>query len=366
MVRWRSNSLRTRNLVRFLSIQFVATFAAGVFLRSFPQLQLPLVAEAFLFGIPASLMVTLVVRVLFPRLNPLPYLPSVLLRAGLLVASIAAGFAIGLYLLGHAHLNVGAFDPAALKFMQSHIWRVEIRYTAVFVFIAILVYAAFEQLTRRLGPGVLESLLLGKYHHPRREERIFLFMDLKRSTQLAEQLGDLKYSALMRDYFSDLTLAILESRASVAEYVGDEIVLTWPIRRGLAHGRCLGAYLVAKDTMARRAEWYRHRYGVVPDFKAGMHCGWAVATEVGEVKTEIVYHGDVLNTTSRIQSLCNEIGVDLVISEELANRLPPVPGIALHSLGAYELRGKDRAVSVSTLAAEIPVAAIAPALHGDQ
>ena len=36
---------------------------------------------------------------------------------------------------------------------------------------------------------------------------------------------------------------------------------------------------------------------------------------VGEIKTEIVYHGDVLNTAARIQSLCKNYHTDLLISE---------------------------------------------------
>jgi adenylate cyclase len=35
--------------------------------------------------------------------------------------------------------------------------------------------------------------------------------------------------------------------------------------------------------------------------KAGAHVGRVVATEVGTIKSEIVFHGDVVNTTARVQ-----------------------------------------------------------------
>jgi adenylate cyclase len=38
----------------------------------------------------------------------------------------------------------------------------------------------------------------------------------------------------------------------------------------------------------------------VPEFKGALHGGNVVVSEVGKYKSEIAYHGDVLNTTSRM------------------------------------------------------------------
>jgi adenylate cyclase len=335
-------------VIQFLTVQLITTFAAGVFLAPFRHRDLPLPAEAILFGFPSAMMLSLVVSVLFPRLNRLRYLPSVICRSFFLIAAVNVGFAIGLWLYGCAQLDKKPFDPDVIRFVQNNAIRPDVRYGALFVVAALLVYAAFEQLTRRLGPGSLEALLMGKYHHPRREDRIFMFLDLKDSTGLAERLGELKFSALLRDFFRDLTPAIIESGATVAEYVGDEAVLTWTLRKGLRRARCVGAYWIAKRTLERKSDWYLQRYGVCPDFKAGMHCGSVVATEVGEVKVELVFHGDVLNTTARLTSLCSELGTDLIVSKELADQLPEVPGLVFHDLGTHALKGKDNAVPVVT------------------
>src|SRR5262249_40077004 len=48
-----------------------------------------------------------------------------------------------------------------------------------------------RQLDRMLGPGTLVSLLLGRYHRPVAEERIFMFLDLNDSTAIAAALGPL-------------------------------------------------------------------------------------------------------------------------------------------------------------------------------
>ena len=44
-----------------------------------------------------------------------------------------------------------------------------------------------------LGPGVLFAFVAGRYHHPRREERILLFVDMRASTAIAERLGEERF-----------------------------------------------------------------------------------------------------------------------------------------------------------------------------
>jgi len=60
---------------------------------------------------------------------------------------------------------------------------------------------------------------------------------------------------------------------------------------------------------------YLDLYGVYPEFKAGLHAGKVVVTWIGDIKKEIVYHGDVLNTTSRLEAECNRYNQTLLVSE---------------------------------------------------
>jgi len=53
------------------------------------------------------------------------------------------------------------------------------------------------------------------------------------------------------------------------------------------------------------AAYYLSKYGRVPVFKAGIHGGKVMALEVGSVKKELAYLGDIVNTTARIQGECN-------------------------------------------------------------
>jgi adenylate cyclase len=233
-----------------------------------------------------------------------------------------------------------------------------IRYAIGSTFLGILLMTFVFELDRKLGPGVLRNWLLGRYREPRIEERAFAFVDLRDSTALAEELGPLKFSALIRDFFDDMTEALTSSRGTVSHYIGDEAVLAWTMKDGKLRGDPLRFYQLFRDSLAARTVHYIAQYGVVPRFKAGAHCGPAVVTEVGRIKSEIVFHGDVLNTTARITALCGELEEEFLMSHDLAALLPPKGGVVLKDEGQHALKGKTEAVSVFGVrvvpAAELP------------
>lgn len=72
---------------------------------------------------------------------------------------------------------------------------------------------------------------------------------------------------------------------------------------------------MAKKIFEKEREKYIDTYGLVPEFKAGIHCGKVTTGEIGVIKKEILFTGDVLNTSARIQGNCNPLGVNILISE---------------------------------------------------
>jgi adenylate cyclase len=207
----------------------------------------------------------------------------------------------------------------------------------------------FLEISSLLSSSFFYNYFTGKYHRPIQEERIFMFVDVKSSTTLAEQLGDILYSKLLQDLFNDFTDAILASRAEIYQYAGDEIILTWKTATGLKDERCLYCFYLLKQCISNREEYYIKTYNSVPKFKAGMHIGKAVTTWVGKVKKEIVYHGDLLNTASRIQCKCNDFNHDFVISEVMKEVLPKrIPVTYIHQ-GEILLRGKAQPMKLYTV-----------------
>lgn len=212
-----------------------------------------------------------------------------------------------------------------------------------------LVITFINQISRRYGPGVLIPLLLGRYRDPKETERIFMLMDLKSSTAIAEQLGHLRYSAFIRDCFADINAVLFEFNAHVYQYVGDEIVVMWPVEEGLRDHSCIRFFNACEKQFLQRNNHYQTAYGVLPDFKAGVHMGKVTAVEIGEIKRDIAYHGDTLNTAARIQSVCNEHGKNLLASEYLMEMLGPHAQLQVELLGRILLKGKAVEIGVVSI-----------------
>ena len=204
----------------------------------------------------------------------------------------------------------------------------------------------FVHLDRLLGPGVLLGYVTGRYHRPRNEQRIFMFLDLKGSTTLADKMDADRYFSFLHRYFTEMSEPILETNAEIYQYVGDEIVLTWKMRKGLNEASCLRVFFLIEDQIQAHRDHFLQTYGVVPEFKAGVHTGEVITAQIGELKSEIVYNGDVLNTTARIQAQCNQLGQKLLVSKELMERLSLGPDYGVTELGAIPLRGKAEALEL--------------------
>lgn len=202
----------------------------------------------------------------------------------------------------------------------------------------------------KFGPKAFLSFLMGKYFRPKREHRIFMFMDLKSSTSIAEKLGELKYFEFLNDTFKTAIPGIMDTLGEIYQYVGDEIVISWNLRKGLKSANCLRCYFEMIDRLEDRKEYFKSTYDVMPQFKAGLHSGFAIVGEMGVIKRELVYSGDVLNTTARIQSKCNELEVNILISKTLREQINNNDiKVQPKNMGEFLLKGKTEKVEVFTL-----------------
>ena len=204
----------------------------------------------------------------------------------------------------------------------------------------------FVHLDRLLGPGVLLGYVTGRYHRPRRELRIFMFLDLKGSTQLADRMDADSYFDFLQDYFAQMSEPILETNAEIYQYVGDEVVLTWKMKNGVEEASCIRVFFKFEDQINAHRQYFLEKYGVVPEFKAGMHAGEVITAQIGDIKSEIVYNGDILNMTARIEALCNQLDRKLLVSANLVERLSLGSEYRVHPLGKVALRGKSEALEL--------------------
>ncbi len=214
-----------------------------------------------------------------------------------------------------------------------------------FSFMSIL--ASFIRLMINMfGKGQLIRILLGKYRHPSEEKRIFLILDLKSSVAAAEKLGHIRYSKLIQECYYDLDKSVLKHRGEIYQYVGDEAVVTWPYQLGIRNNHCVNCFLDFQNELEKRQPFYIQKFGLQPQFKAGLHGGSLTVAEVGGEKKEIAFHGDVINTASRIQAACNQTGKEILVSEQLSKDLTYHD---LEPIGYVTLKGRSKPVALLTI-----------------
>jgi adenylate cyclase len=220
-----------------------------------------------------------------------------------------------------------------------------VSFMAYFI-ISILFINFFLQMNRKVGPGNMFKLLIGRYHNPREEKRIFMFLDLVGSTTIAEQLGHKTYSHLLRHCFHDLTDIVLKYKAEIYQYVGDEVVLSWTEKNGLTSMNCIKTFFDFENEIHNRKQYYLDRFNMIPQFRTGLDMGMVTVAEIGDIKREIAFHGDVLNTASRLQGICKNYECKMLISDNLAKNLNSKDGFSKQLIGEIRLRGKRERTKV--------------------
>jgi len=206
-----------------------------------------------------------------------------------------------------------------------------------------------DELHRKLGRDAIYNLVLGKYHQVKQEERLFLFIDLNHSTDIAEEMGEMEYSHFLQDYFYDISEPIARYFGRVYQYVGDEAVVTWPLKKGFRYAVCVRCFFAIQKQIRRFRPYYEKRYGRVPEFKAALHGGTIVVSEVGKYKSEIAYHGDVLNTTARMLSRCHELESEFLVSGWVMQRVEMPKFLKSDVMGSFQLKGKQQEVQVHSI-----------------
>lgn len=219
-----------------------------------------------------------------------------------------------------------------------------------FLWLAIVIVTLIVlMVNQKYGPGVFPDYLMGRYFHPKHERRIFMFADIKDATTIAEALGEEKYFNFLKDFFRDIAPAITQTRGEVYQYVGDEVVVSWKMKHGLKGGNAVWCHFQMKKIIERKKRHYLNKYNCVPKFKSGFHFGNVMVGEIGQIKREIVFSGDVLNTAARIVAKCNDLDVDILASESFANVSFVLPErIIKKSMGEEKLKGKAEEIGLFT------------------
>ena len=90
----------------------------------------------------------------------------------------------------------------------------------------------------------------------------------------------------------------------------------------------------------------RREFGLVPNFRAGLHAGPVVISECGDSRRQVAYFGDTMNVAARLQGYCKEVGRALLVSADLLRLVHPGSNLVVEALGPTQLRGRAAPVEV--------------------
>ena len=198
------------------------------------------------------------------------------------------------------------------------------------------------QMSRVVGERTLRDIVLGRYHHARTEERFFLFVDIIGSTPLAERLGP----GAVHRFLGEVFRLASDPIGEVHQYVGDEMVITWTVADGREGAGPVACYFAIEQALARAAPAFERAFGAVPRLRAALHAGPVITGEVGGSRRAIVYHGDVMNTTSRIEQATRDLGREFLVSGDALERLADLESFMREDLGPQRLRGRTAAMQI--------------------
>jgi adenylate cyclase len=219
-------------------------------------------------------------------------------------------------------------------------------------FVGTFFFILLLQLSRIVGERTLRDIVFGRYHRPRTEERFFLFVDIAGSTPLAERIGPAAVHRFLGRVFRVASAPIDDHGGEIYQYVGDEIVITWTVSEGRKRARPLGCFFATEQALERATPEFEREFGAVPRLHAALHAGPVIAGEVGESRRAIVFHGDVMNTTSRLEQAARDVERQFLVSGDALDRLEGLEAHALEDLGRQRLRGRAASVHVYAVTAK--------------
>jgi len=210
-----------------------------------------------------------------------------------------------------------------------------------------LMVGIVTETARLIGGPLLASIVLGTYHRPVREQLIVMFLDLADSTALAEKLGELRVRDLITRVFFDIDEPITDHGGSVLAYVGDEVIITWPVTDGPArNARCLACFFAIDNKITGLSNEYKEEFETVPRFRAGLHSGPVIVGECGGFKRQLAYFGDTMNVSARLCEYCKLRGCNLIVSGDVLRRVMIPQTLQLGAGQSIALRGRNRLLEV--------------------
>ncbi|MDY0743754.1 adenylate/guanylate cyclase domain-containing protein [Paucibacter sp. R3-3] len=231
-----------------------------------------------------------------------------------------------------------------------------------------LLYAYFvehrtlRQLSALFGQYVPAELVQQMSRQPERytmasrnAELSVLFADVHAFTGIAERLTPEELSLLMHEFFTSMTEIVQAHGGTLDKYMGDALMAFWgaPVAAPGHALQATGAALAMQRALEALNRRFVARGWPALSVNIGINSGTMVVGDLGSrQRRAYTVLGDAVNLAARLQQLCSERELGLLISETTRERI----GTALpcEELGELQLRGRAAPVRVFRIATTSP------------
>ncbi len=260
-------------------------------------------------------------------------LSGTLLAVAVIVAAAA---------LSTAQLGAGTVLPVA-TIMGAALFAWAVRQGAVVAFRLLERHRLRQSFGGYVSPAVMEEILKGKLSpeaHGEQQYVCLLFSDIRGYTTRSEGMKPADLLDFLNGYFDGVVNLIHRHGGTVVCFMGDGIMAVFGAPKQLDNP-CAAAFEASRAMLANLAGENRRlaAEGKAPiDIGIGLHAGIAVLGHVGsKERHDYTAIGDVTNVASRLESATKDAGYRIVVSDEVANRLPDRTGLV--ALGPMSLKG---------------------------
>lgn len=227
----------------------------------------------------------------------------------------------------------------------------------------VLAQARIERARANLARHVSANLIedLAEVDEPfgpvRTQEVAVLFVDVVGFTGLCEGMAPEAVVTMLRGFHERMADCVFEHGGTLDKFMGDSVMATFGTPRSGPRDAA-DALACARSMLERLEQWnVARRDAGEPTLRAGigLHFGPVVLGDIGDKRrVEFAVLGDTVNTASRLEALTRNLGVSLVASQALIDRVLAQAGDdAIRDMRRQPpvaVRGRIQPIEVWTLA----------------
>ncbi|MEY3901040.1 MAG: hypothetical protein RL189_346, partial [Pseudomonadota bacterium] len=310
-----------------------------------------------LVGLPAAVTSVIcfliaLLSVVLVRLQRGPYWAGVVLFGLGIVSSTALsyflwrqGYWISPVPLAAASLTAGI--GATVLVFQS-VWRSQLRLA--------------KMVQHSMSSEMVELIRNGEVNFSRFGEMrqvTVLFTDLVGFTEMSEKLPPQELVKVLNGYFDEVVHLVTEGSGYVDKFIGDAVMALW----GAPIPQQNHAQLALNTAIHfhRAVERYNEKLEVRrPDLnplgtRLGLHSGPAVVGNIGaRHRHNYTAVGDTVNLAARLESLCKNYGINLIISEDCLVQASALGQRGIIEIDQVMVKGKSQPTRIFTYSRDMP------------